>query len=188
MTIRSHDLKTDSVPFQLALDEIKLWEIRRNDRDYQVGDHLVLQETQYTGAEMAEGKPLIYTGRAVDRVVTHVLSGYGLDEGWVILSVMPIVVFRDTVEEVVSRYEEHHANACPACLGSGHKDDVPDTIAVVPTEPTDALLASMATRMRHDFGLLSEDDQQYLLTEARQLHEEVVGKGFYKAPEVSTCS
>lgn len=185
MTTRTHYIKTDPVPFHLALDLIKLWELRRNDRDYRVGDLLIQQETKYTGAEMAEGKPLQYTDRVLHREVTHVLSGYGLPDGVVILSVKPVVVFHDKVQEIIARLEEDSANACPACGGSGHKDDVPDTIAVVPTKPTDALLASMATRMRHDFGLLSADDQQHLLTVPRQLHEEVVGKGFYKAPEAT---
>ncbi|WP_415912228.1 hypothetical protein [Neptuniibacter sp. QD37_11] len=50
----------------------------------------------------------------------------------------------------------------------------------VDIEPSEALLTSMATRYRHDFGLLNEAHQKMILTEMRQLHEEVVGKGFHK--------
>ena len=50
---------------------------------------------------------------------------------------------------------------------------------LVPTEPTDALLASMAMRYRHDFGLMHADEQQFYMRQMRQLHEEVVLRGFY---------
>ena len=121
--MKSHDLKTDPIPFQASWDGLKDYEIRSNDRDFQVGDHLVLRETKYSGAEMAEGKQLEYTGRVLDREVAHVLSGYGLPEGVVILSVKPIAVFRDSagdIEESLLSYEKLN---CPACGGSGHAED-----------------------------------------------------------------
>jgi hypothetical protein len=51
--------------------------------------------------------------------------------------------------------------------------------AEVPIEPDRALLASMAMRYRHDFGLLDKRAQESLISTMRQIHEEVVGKGFY---------
>jgi predicted nucleic acid-binding protein len=53
-----------------------------------------------------------------------------------------------------------------------------DTITI-PVEPDRALLASMAMRYRHDFGLLDKRAQESLISTMRQIHEEVVGKGFY---------
>lgn len=50
---------------------------------------------------------------------------------------------------------------------------------VVPREATDGLLVSMALRSRHDFGLISLDHRRNYLVCMRQLHEEVVGTGFY---------
>lgn len=47
-------------------------------------------------------------------------------------------------------------------------------------EPPAGLLASMATRYRHDFGLLSAEEQEALLRIMRQLYEEVAGQGFYR--------
>lgn len=58
---------------------VKKSELRYNDRDYAVGDMLILRE--YTGTE--------YTGRRVCVVITHILQncGFGLLEGWAILSI-----------------------------------------------------------------------------------------------------
>ncbi len=81
-----HVLKTDPEVFQAVLDGVKTFEIRFNDRGFQVGDALHLRETRFTGAEMREGKPLEYTGRECHRIVSHVLTGYGLADGWCCLS------------------------------------------------------------------------------------------------------
>lgn len=53
-------------------------------------------------------------------------------------------------------------------------------LVLVEINPPDGLLRSMAMRLRHDFGLLPEDHQKVILDDMRKLHEEVVGKGFYK--------
>lgn len=87
----SHELKTDPDVFNASWLGKRNYEIRYNDRDYQVGDTLILRETRFSGVEMQNGRPLIYTGREMDRIVTHILEGYGLDDGWVILSVEPLV-------------------------------------------------------------------------------------------------
>lgn len=82
----NHTLKTDPAVFQAIADGVKTYTIRLNDRDYAVGDVLQLRETTHTGAEMAGGAPLEYTGREITKTVSHVLGGYGLAEGWVNLS------------------------------------------------------------------------------------------------------
>lgn len=53
----------------------------------------------------------------------------------------------------------------------------------VPVCPSLGLLHSMAMRYRHDFGLLSDKQKDIIIVMMRQIHEEVVGKGFYKYPE-----
>lgn len=53
-------------------------------------------------------------------------------------------------------------------------------LILVSRNPPEGLLVSMAYRHRHDFGLLDESQQKIILGEMRQLHEEVVGLGFYK--------
>ncbi len=85
---RVHELKTDPEVFAAVLADRKTHEIRFNDRDFQVGDELLLRETAHSGAEMAARPdiPLIYTDRAVRRTVSHIQTGYGLTDGWCILS------------------------------------------------------------------------------------------------------
>lgn len=89
----NHALKTDPDQFRDTADNRKSFEIRLNDRDYQVGDTLTLQETQHSGEQMSQGQPLIYTGNYVVREVTHMIEGpiFGLAEGWVVMSVRPPV-------------------------------------------------------------------------------------------------
>ena len=52
--------------------------------------------------------------------------------------------------------------------------------AIAPREPSDGLLVSMAMRNNHGFGLLSESAKASALIPMRQIHEEVVGIGFYR--------
>lgn len=51
--------------------------------------------------------------------------------------------------------------------------------AVTDGEPDIALLASMATCLRHDFGLLEADRQKSILADMRKLWDEVAGRGYY---------
>lgn len=90
--IRRFYLKTDPDVFEFSWHGAKTFEIRFNDRDFEVGDHLVLRETVYSGKQMRNGRPLEYTGRQIEVEVTHILFGpiYGLLEGWVIMSVKVI--------------------------------------------------------------------------------------------------
>jgi hypothetical protein len=90
---RWHDLKTDAPVWDDAAAGRKGYEIRRDDRDYQVGDGLRLRKTLHTAAEMGAGAPLIYTkDQPLAVVVTHVLRGaiYGVADGFAILSFQPL--------------------------------------------------------------------------------------------------
>jgi hypothetical protein len=84
-----HELKTDSYVFEEVFKDNKTFEIRYNDRKYEINDILILKETKYTGNEMTCGAPLIYTGREIVKRISHILTGpiYGLKENWVILSI-----------------------------------------------------------------------------------------------------
>ena len=85
-----HSLKTDPCAFDAVAAGTKTYEIRFNDRLFAVGDGLLLRKTTCTGDEIAAGSPLEFTGDELSCVVTHVLSGYGLTDGWVILSIKNI--------------------------------------------------------------------------------------------------
>lgn len=81
-----HGLKTDPDVFQKSYQGVKTFEIRFNDRNYEVGDTVILKETKYSRKEMDEGMPLEYTGREGMIKISYILYGpiYGLKEGWVI--------------------------------------------------------------------------------------------------------
>jgi hypothetical protein len=92
MPVKTHELKTDSFVFDSVVMGYKTYEIRKNDRDFTVGESVLLKETKYTGEEMKSGAPLVYTGREFKALITHLLQGpvYGLQEGWAILSIKPL--------------------------------------------------------------------------------------------------
>jgi hypothetical protein len=91
--MRWHELKTDPAVFDAVADGSKTHEIRLNDRDFQIGDGLLLRRTAWSGQQMkVAGFPLQYTGEELRAEVTHVLTGYGLMPGWVILSIRPLGV------------------------------------------------------------------------------------------------
>ena len=63
-----HELKTDPEVYQAVIDGRKTFEIRKMDRDFRVGDTLLLCETEHTGEQMRAPEnpaPLAYTGRQV---------------------------------------------------------------------------------------------------------------------------
>lgn len=63
--------------FEEVINYRKRAELRYNDRDFHVGDKYTLRE--YNGK--------MYTGRSVDIIITHVLTGYdGLAEGYCMFS------------------------------------------------------------------------------------------------------
>jgi len=83
-----HELKTDPDVFQAVWKDEKPYEIRNAvDRAFSVRDVLILKETQYSGEEMKQGKPLVFTGRTCRRTVSHIMRGpvYGLQDGWIIM-------------------------------------------------------------------------------------------------------
>lgn len=89
--MKEHELKTDPKVFDDVVAGLKPFEIRKDDRGYEVGDLLKLRKTKHTGAEMAEGAPLEYIGPPLYVYVTYIMRGpiYCLADGWVIMAIMP---------------------------------------------------------------------------------------------------
>ncbi|WP_205624306.1 DUF3850 domain-containing protein [Dyadobacter crusticola] len=75
-----HYLKTLPGPFQWVQSGLKTAEMRFNDRNFRIGDRLVLQEWEPNNEQ--------YTGRKVVRQVTSILEGgsWGIEPGYVMLS------------------------------------------------------------------------------------------------------
>jgi hypothetical protein len=92
---RIHELKTWPRHFQALWDGRKLFELRRNDRGFEIGDVLHLKEWEPSLLYGANGNGQ-YTGRYMMFEVTYIL---GEDEeqpefvadGWVVLSLKPIL-------------------------------------------------------------------------------------------------
>jgi hypothetical protein len=59
----------------------KTFELRKDDRGYHVGHVLRLLEW-YPGSRL-------YSGRRMDRTITYVLSGFGVERGYVVLGLSP---------------------------------------------------------------------------------------------------
>lgn len=77
---RRHELKTWPDAFQAMSDGRKLFEVRRNDRDYQVGDTLFLREWSPATER--------YSGRTIEARVPYILHGpaFGLPVGMCVMS------------------------------------------------------------------------------------------------------
>jgi len=86
----NHHLKTDPDVFKATQCGLKTFEVRKNDRDFCVGDTLELYETVKSHDEMIEGDPVEFTGNVIRVLVTYVLGGYGLKKGWVIMGIQRI--------------------------------------------------------------------------------------------------
>lgn len=101
---RTHDLKCWPQYFQSVKSGVKPFEVRFNDRDYQVGDTLVLHEWNPETRE--------YSGDFIDRLVTYVMPGgnFGIDPNFVIMGVRAIAA------EVT---QEAKQEPCQNCGGKG---------------------------------------------------------------------
>jgi hypothetical protein len=78
-----HRLKTHPREFMALAVGIKTFEFRKNDRNFQPGDVLLLQEY--------EPERETYTGRELTLLTPYVLSGpdFGVPDGYCVLSVVP---------------------------------------------------------------------------------------------------
>lgn len=75
----THNLKTLPVYFNRTWGLEKQFEIRKNDRGFQTGDELILDE-------WTNGKS--YTGRIIECTIIYVLHGFeGLADGYVALGI-----------------------------------------------------------------------------------------------------
>jgi hypothetical protein len=70
-----HALKIHEQPFNDILSGVKNCEVRNNDRGFQPGDTVQLHEIADT-----------FTGRVMERKITHIQTGYGLPDGLCVLS------------------------------------------------------------------------------------------------------
>jgi hypothetical protein len=86
LTKKIHDLKCWPVPYEAIVTGEKTFEWRMNDRDYRVGDILVLHEYN------PNNDRLKYTGRMTAALITYILGNgeFGIPEGYCIMSIRRI--------------------------------------------------------------------------------------------------
>lgn len=73
-----HELKIYPQYFEKVLDGTKTFEVRKNDRDFQVGDTVVLKEFYN----------IKYSGREITVKITYILDDkfYGVSEGYIVFA------------------------------------------------------------------------------------------------------
>lgn len=78
-----HELKTWPEFFKASISGKKKFEVRKNDRNFQVGDELVLREWEPGSGYYTDRKAVFY--------VDYVLSGYnwGIRKDFIVMSVTP---------------------------------------------------------------------------------------------------
>ncbi|RKO61808.1 ASCH/PUA domain-containing protein [Caldibacillus debilis] len=77
--LRCHELKVCPEYFETLEKRIKTFEIRKNDRDFHIGDVLILKEF--------DPETNNYTGRTVERKVTYI-TNFAQQEGYVVMSIV----------------------------------------------------------------------------------------------------
>lgn len=75
-----HELKTVAPLFHKVLDGVKTFDIRKNDRNFEVGHYLWLREYDQTTKT--------YSGRNVHCIVTYILFDHaGLSDDYVVMAI-----------------------------------------------------------------------------------------------------
>lgn len=109
-----HCLKTWPEQFEAILSGNKTHEYRLNDRDFQVGDVLALQEFSPESG---------YTGRNHAVTVSYVgKDGFGIPKGYAVLSIKPL----EEICECMICCKGEHAGECYKCAGWGDHVDSGD--------------------------------------------------------------
>lgn len=79
-----HTVKITKQYFVKLLSKEKTFELRKNDRNYKVGDVIILKEIDYYDLKLSFNR-----GREVKAEITYILKGpvYGLEAGYCIMAI-----------------------------------------------------------------------------------------------------
>lgn len=92
MQIQVHHLKTWPEYFGRVKNGDKPFEIRKNDRDFHVGDEVLLKEfvPENYYEDQAQGE--YFTGQICHRKITYILNGgqFGIESGYCVLGLQTI--------------------------------------------------------------------------------------------------
>ena len=94
--MKKHELKIQPQYFKNVINGIKTFEIRKDDRGFEVGDILELREVNGT----------VYTGKSVDMEITYIFKGgsFGLEAGYCILAINPYFNMKKTLVNILENY------------------------------------------------------------------------------------
>lgn len=82
---QTHEIKIEPVYFDKVLNNVKKFEIRKNDRNYKVGDIVHLKEWKYNEPTNKS----VYTTRVLKKVITYI-TDYAQREGYVVFGIEDI--------------------------------------------------------------------------------------------------
>lgn len=84
---KEHYLKCHPQYFERVKTGAKTFEVRKNDRDFQTGDIIFLEEYD---PELESEKA--YTGNLLQYRITYILHGpaFGIQEGYCVMSINPL--------------------------------------------------------------------------------------------------
>ena len=85
--MKAHVLKTETEYYQVRERGLKTFEIRKNDRDYQVGDHITLQEVVRDARAVPTGR---LSGPFEVVYILHDYAHLGIKQGYCILQLREI--------------------------------------------------------------------------------------------------
>ena len=90
--LTTHKLKLNTDYYDDSARGVKTFEIRKNDRNFKVGDILELREWVWSGLD-GQGA---YTGNVYWKIITYILEDKAfLKEGYVCIAVAPIAITND---------------------------------------------------------------------------------------------
>jgi len=100
--MKRHELKIWNAYFEAVAARKKKFEIRKNDRDFREGDHLILREWDPSTQQ--------YTGRSAVAIVTFMLEGGDyLQAGFCCMSINLVSTFRQNQTDLAGMYSEGEA-------------------------------------------------------------------------------
>lgn len=83
-----HELKIQSEYFLAVINKTKTFEIRKNDRDFKVGDKIILREIDSRGR---------YTGRSAFRNIAYI-TDYAQQENYVVMAITELGDEEDEIQ------------------------------------------------------------------------------------------
>lgn len=130
-----HELKTDPDVYRSMVSGTKTFDVRRNDRNFQPGDTVLLRELECKADEKT--KTPAYTGNKAKFQITYVLTGsYGIPDDYAVLSLHPV---------------DDDLRLIP--LKTIPDPNLESTGAEIPTEPTMVRTVARDVRFEHVVGI-----------------------------------